>query len=70
MGHQISLDDFKDFCFEHILASDYGKGHNKKLVLRVHVLNLNTEFRVYNQRQEVARTTSLSAAIEAYNEAD
>jgi len=46
MGHQISLDDFKDFCFEHILASDYGKGHNKKLVLRVHVLNLNTEFRV------------------------
>jgi len=70
MGHRISLDDFKDFSFEHELAGVYGKVLNKKLVVRVHVLNLNTEFRVYNQRQEVARTTSLSAAIEAYNEAD
>lgn len=70
MGHQISLDDFKDFSFEHELAGDFGNGHNKKLVVRVHVLNLNTEFRVYNQGQEVGRTTNLAQAIAAYNEAD
>lgn len=65
--HTLTLDEFDDTVFEHLVASSIGQGSRKELVAVIFPDFAGSYYRITSNGTTVHKTSMLAEAIEAYN---
>jgi hypothetical protein len=70
MTHTVTIEGVKEdlsHIIRHDLASSFGKGSNKRLVVCLDIGNMAAWFDVYNNREVVGTFNDVDEAVEFYN---